>query len=159
MKRAWIFKDICEQGFTLIELTVVVLVILVLMGLAIPRFEAITTAAKQAQCIANIRNLEMAISQWEQKNKAQFPQGWISLTGLGKGGNSSYDLTPYIKDISTFNCPVASRDAGEYYYITPANDKTNKYSTWFPGCNCWYAGKPSNLSDDYPHTTYTADPY
>jgi type II secretory pathway pseudopilin PulG len=146
-------------GFTLIELTIVVLVILMLLGLAVPRFSQVTDSAKQAQCISNIKAVEMAITQWEQKNKQTFAQGWINLSGLGGGGQAKYDLTPYVNDISTFDCPMGQNANGEYYYIVPANDQTNKYANYFPGVNCYYYGRPGNLTSTNPHTTFTKDPY
>jgi len=146
------------NGFTMVELTIVVLVILIIFGLAIPRFAALTDASKQADCISKVRVVEMAVSQWEQKNKAEFPQGWISLTGLGRN-NAQYDLTPYVKDVSVFDCPLANRGAGEFYYIRPRNDQQHSYGGWFPGVNCWYIGRPPHLTQDYPHTTHSADPY
>jgi prepilin-type N-terminal cleavage/methylation domain-containing protein len=146
-------------GFTLIELTIVVLVILILMGLAVPRFSQITDSARQAECIANVRSIEMAITQWEQKNKKTFPQGWISINGLGGGGQAANDLSPYVNDIATFNCPLANNANGDYYYIIPSNDKTNKYTNYFPGVNCYFYGRPTALSNTNPHTSYTKDPY
>ncbi len=145
-------------GFTMVELTVVVLVILILFGLAIPRFSALTDAAKQAQCIANLKIVESAISQWENKNNRAFPQGWITKTGKRTGRNA-YDLTPYVKDISAFDCPLGNRARGEYYYISPAWDKRRRSSAWFPSCNCYYYGRPPHLSNDNPHTTQKSDPY
>lgn len=147
-----------DRGFTMVELTIVVLVILILFGLAIPRFSALTDAAKQAQCIANLRVIESAISQWENKNSKTFPQGWIPKTGI-KTGKKAFDLTPYVKDASAFDCPLGDRDDGEYYYVIPANDKKKKYTKWFPSCNCYYYGRPTSLNTDHPHTTLKSDPY
>jgi prepilin-type N-terminal cleavage/methylation domain-containing protein len=147
------------EGFTLIELTIVVLVILILLGLAVPRFSQITDAARQAQCIANIRSIEMAVTQWEQKNRASFPQGWINLSGLGGGGQAAYNLTSYVNDISAFDCPIAQNGTGEYYYIRPQNDLTNKYTAYFPGVNCYFYGRPAALANPNPHTSFTKDPY
>ena len=146
-------------GFTLIELTIVVLVILILIGLAVPRFSQMTDTVQQAQCITNIRTIQTAITQWEQKNKKNFVQGWINRSGLGGGGQAAYDLTPYINDLSTFDCPIAQNINGEYYYIIPQNDQSNRYANYFPGVNCYYNGRPASLTALNPHTAYTKDPY
>lgn len=147
-----------EVGFTLIELTVVILVILILMGLALPRFGQITDAAKRADCVANIRNMEMAIAQWETKNSGAYPQTWIDKNGRSYG-RAAYDLSAYTRDTSAFDCPVYSRSRGEYVYIRPENDQRYRYRAWFPGVNCYGYGRPPHLSLDNPHTVYTSDPY
>ena len=148
-----------QAGFSLIELTIVVLVILILLGLAIPRISSLRDSAKQAECVSNIRNIEMAIARWEQKEDKTFQQGWINKKGRGQNGKKSHDLSPYVKDVSTFDCPVYDRGAGEFYYVTPLNDQTKKYKDYFPGVNCYGSGRPNSLALDYPHTTYTEDPF
>ena len=152
-------RDGRGEGFALVELTIVVLVILILVGLAIPRSSQVPDADHQARCIANIRSIEMAVTRWEQANRASFPQGWIDLSGLGGGGEAAYDLKPYVDGIGAFDCPIARNPGGEYYYIQPRNDLTNRYAAYFPGVNCYFYGRPAALSSPNPHTSFIKDPY
>jgi type IV pilus assembly protein PilA len=53
-----------EEGFTLVELMVVVLIIGILVAIAIPVFNAARANAEQRTCFANQRTIDGAIQQW-----------------------------------------------------------------------------------------------
>lgn len=58
-----------EQGFTLIELMIVILVILVLAAILLPQFGLARERARKASCISNQRNIETAIGMWQTDNQ------------------------------------------------------------------------------------------
>ena len=54
-----------EQGFTLIELLVVIAIIGVLIGLLLPAVQAAREAARRAQCVNNLKQVGLALANYE----------------------------------------------------------------------------------------------
>jgi prepilin-type N-terminal cleavage/methylation domain-containing protein len=61
-------------GFTLVELLVVIAIIGVLVGLLLPAVQAAREAARRTVCINNLRQIGLAIQQFESARQ-HFPQG------------------------------------------------------------------------------------
>lgn len=62
-----------RQGFTLVELLVVIAIIGILVGLLLPAVQAAREAARRMQCGSNIRQLALALQNYESAYK-RFPQ-------------------------------------------------------------------------------------
>jgi prepilin-type N-terminal cleavage/methylation domain-containing protein/prepilin-type processing-associated H-X9-DG protein len=76
-----------ERGFTLIELLVVIAIIAVLIALLLPAVQAAREAARRAQCINNLKQIGLALHNYESSNLA-FPPGGVadeSLPGAAGG--------------------------------------------------------------------------
>lgn len=62
-----------ENGFTLVELLVVVAIIGILMSITVPKISNAITKAKEAQCETNLRQLHAAAISYANEHSSQLP--------------------------------------------------------------------------------------
>jgi len=95
-----------KKAFTLVELLVVIGILGILMGVLLGTFSGAGESARAAKCMANLRNLGMAVQSYAMNNGGSYPstispdaddgksekKGWISYSSKGKGGSF---ISPY----------------------------------------------------------------
>jgi prepilin-type N-terminal cleavage/methylation domain-containing protein len=95
-----------DEGFTLVELMVVVLIIGILVAIAVPIFNAAKGSAQQKTCFANQRTIEGAVQSYQASNGALPP----TVAAGGTAGDGSALITAgYIK--SWPYCPALASGA------------------------------------------------
>ena len=99
-----------KNGFTLVELLVVIAVIAMLAAILFPVFAQARGKARQTVCLSNARQIGLAALQYVQDYDETFPNGinfyagWRIWPGEGWAGQ----CMPYIRNASLFRCPSDS---------------------------------------------------
>jgi prepilin-type N-terminal cleavage/methylation domain-containing protein/prepilin-type processing-associated H-X9-DG protein len=74
------------QGFTLVELLIVIAVIGILAGLLFPVFGRVREAGRTKACLSNLKQLGLGFSQYVQDNGRKYPGAAdFNSWGVGKG--------------------------------------------------------------------------
>jgi prepilin-type N-terminal cleavage/methylation domain-containing protein/prepilin-type processing-associated H-X9-DG protein len=89
-----------RRGFTLIELLVVIAIIGVLVALLLPAVQAAREAARRSQCVNNLKQIGLAIHNYESTNSCVPPTG--STVNPQKYGMKPR-LLPYMEQMPTYN--------------------------------------------------------
>lgn len=69
-----------RKGFTIIELLIVISVITILVGIALPRFKGMQDEANIARVNGDLRTLQSAVESYYIHNASTYPVGLSALT-------------------------------------------------------------------------------
>ena len=103
-----------RHGFTLVELLVVIAIIGVLVALLLPAVQAAREAARRSACTNNLRQVGLALHNFESARKA-FPPSikWSGTVGDKSNSVSAYvRLLPYVEEdnLGVFYTPTSNED-------------------------------------------------
>ena len=85
-----------KLAFTLVELLVVITIIGILISLLLPAVQAAREAARRLQCQNNLKQIGLAIHNYENAN-GMFPPGGLSSKAGGYGFSWLVRILPYIE--------------------------------------------------------------
>lgn len=95
-----------SRAFTLIELLVVISIIALLIALLLPAVQSAREAARRAQCVNNLKQIGLALHNYESLNRV-FPPGYVSAyqadgTDIGPGWGWASMLLPQMEQKPLF---------------------------------------------------------
>ena len=130
-----------RHGFTLVELLVVIAIIGILIGLLLPAVQAAREAARRMQCTNNLKQLALAIQNYNDVNN--------ELPGYGFGGNGN--LTPFVGLLAFIEEAPRFNETQNAARNSSTNSPYHNVACWkgqIPAFNCPSDGASSSLGKD-----------
>lgn len=114
-------RQTARKGFTLVELLVVIAIIGILIAVLLPAIQSAREAARRTQCKNNLKQLSLAVRNYESAHKT-FPSGGWGYQwgpdpdhgyGISQPGSGFYSILPFHEDAALHDAgkglPVAQR--------------------------------------------------
>lgn len=96
-------KSLCQKGFTLIEILVVVVIFLILASFLLGAISRARKKAFQTECINNLKNLGSALHMYSIDYRETFPS--LGPSGTGKASLALLYTLGYVKNQGLYICP------------------------------------------------------
>lgn len=88
-----------NEGFTLIELMIVVVIIGILAAIAIPKFTSVSNGAKQAEAEPILKQI-CSLAESEKLKNGAWPANLAAITGFDEPGAKYFDTWTFAAGVS-----------------------------------------------------------
>lgn len=96
-----------SRGFTLVELLVVIAIIGILIGMLLPAVQMVREAARRASCLNNVRQIVLAVHNYESAHQHLPPSFEIQPGTILSGNNGSWSIhgriLPFCEQTNAYN--------------------------------------------------------
>ena len=127
-----------RSGFSLIELLVVIAIIAVLIGIILPALGHARNAARNIQCLSNIRSIGQTFASYTRDNADWYPHwsGWQVYEGDGTGADEPGPgwtelLRDYIPGTLVYHDPARPIEDTPFCYFISARYSWSRYGRQF----------------------------
>jgi len=110
-----------RRAFTLIELLVVIAIIAVLIALLLPAVQAAREAARRSQCVNNLKQLALAVMNYESTNGAIPP---TANNGAPAGVGQTNDFSMKVRVLPFLEQPAMFNSLNQSYTAQAAQNTT-----------------------------------
>jgi prepilin-type N-terminal cleavage/methylation domain-containing protein/prepilin-type processing-associated H-X9-DG protein len=111
-----------ENGFTLVELLVVISIITLLLGVLVPVLSKARSAALRTTCRSNLKSIGLAFRMYLDNNEDIMPPATnMPSLKLNDDPPITKFLLPYLSEPKTFECPLDKGQqsiTGQKYFVT-----------------------------------------
>ena len=158
LSRSW-------RGFTLIELLVVIAIIAVLIALLLPAVQSAREAARRAQCTNNLKQVGLALANYET-SQGVYPPGGVADESLPGAAGSIWG-GPGSNNIASWRALVIPQmEGGTIYnainFSLSLNDQTSSSGQWtalMTISNTWLCPSDDNLMGGSPGFRSASGPW
>jgi prepilin-type N-terminal cleavage/methylation domain-containing protein/prepilin-type processing-associated H-X9-DG protein len=133
-----------RRAFTLVELLVVIAIIGILVALLLPAVQAAREAARRAQCVNNMKQINLALLQYEGAKK-RFPAARKGCDGLGL----VYQGVDCSSKVSSAGYELGLHGASAFVYILPYIEEQTLYDLFRVDIvSIWDTSSPPNWCNE-----------
>jgi prepilin-type N-terminal cleavage/methylation domain-containing protein len=166
------FESSCGQGFTLVELLVVIAVIGILASMLLPAFSTSKERARMAQCLSNLRQVSLGMRMYADEDNGLFPLSgdeipWDMIDNRTHRVGWMQQILDQVANKDVFRCPSDRRSLYSYFngaraaYVinhsfAPVDSKRIQFHSAFvlSGDTRWYEGRNTIADADKDDDTY-----
>ena len=106
-----------RKGFTLIELLMVIAVIAIIAAILFPVFQKMRENARRASCQSNLKQIDLAITQYAQDSDETLPTRQLGITDRTECESWRATIYPFVKSGGVFQHPSNSRNGVTDYNV------------------------------------------